>query len=227
MMRRRVPVLLAILFSLVWLPGRLGAHATVESRLLAGDIDALVQDADPGVHLTDELELRSYEGRSWVAPPATHLEVDVYNVNTREQRRFVFSPRGELLQGTETDLEWFFRCKRSRRTHEMAPEVLAMLAEVGRHFPGHTIEIVSGYRRTGFGVRRSKHYTGHAIDFRVRGVPLSEVRDFVWSRFDHVGVGHYVRERFVHMDYRPDEDKTAWNQSRPGAHYHYAPRWSR
>lgn len=74
-------------------------------------------------------------------------------------------------------------------------------------------EVISGYRcaRTnerlrlagGGGVaRRSLHMDGKALDVRLPGVPLAELRDAALA-LRAGGVGYYARERFVHVDTGP------------------------
>ena len=72
----------------------------------------------------------------------------------------------------------------------------------------------------------SKHFQGHAIDLRVRGVRSALVRDFVWRSHHEVGVGHYTTENFVHVDYRPGERDTAWTASGEESVYVYNPGWA-
>lgn len=71
-------------------------------------------------------------------------------------------------------------------------------------------EIISAYRapdtnarlreRGGGGVARaSLHMQGRALDVRLRGVPLPELRDAALE-LRAGGVGFYARDRFVHLD---------------------------
>jgi uncharacterized protein YcbK (DUF882 family) len=71
-------------------------------------------------------------------------------------------------------------------------------------------EVISGYRcpetndrlrttRGGGVARRSLHMEGRAIDVRLAGVPLKELRDAAMS-LQAGGVGYYEQERFVHLD---------------------------
>lgn len=156
------------------------------------------------------------------------VPVFLHNVNTLEDRMFLLTLDGEIVGEDENAVKEFFRCKRTKRKHRMHAEVLAKLAEVADHYPGKTIEIVSGYRRTGFGVKNSKHFRGRAIDMRVRGIKTAELRDFLWQGGgEGMGLGHYRSENFVHIDHRPGEPKTAWTQRRKNASYQYNPKWSR
>ena len=71
-------------------------------------------------------------------------------------------------------------------------------------------DVISGYRcpatnsrlresRGGGVARRSLHMDGRAIDMRLPGVPLTELRDAALS-LRAGGVGFYPREQFVHLD---------------------------
>jgi len=74
----------------------------------------------------------------------------------------------------------------------------------------HVFEIISAYRapgtnarlreRGGGGVARaSLHMQGRALDVRLQGVPLPELRDAALE-LRAGGVGFYARDRFVHLD---------------------------
>ena len=73
--------------------------------------------------------------------------------------------------------------------------------------------MISGYRcpatnttlrntRGGGVARRSLHMDGKAIDVRLPGVPLADLRDAALS-LGMGGVGFYPREQFVHVDTGP------------------------
>jgi hypothetical protein len=77
---------------------------------------------------------------------------------------------------------------------------------------GHegAFEIISGYRapatnarlresRGGGVARHSLHMEGRALDLRLPGVPLSDLRDAARAQRGG-GVGFYAREQFVHLD---------------------------
>jgi uncharacterized protein YcbK (DUF882 family) len=158
-------------------------------------------------------------------PPVTvHLE----NVNTEETATFQIGRAGEVGPEQAADLRHFFRCRRTGREKAIAPATLAMLAEVARHWPGpgHVIEIVSAFRAPPFGAPHSKHFAGHAIDLRVRGVRSAAVRDFIWRDHHAVGVGYYTGENFVHLDSRPGEADMAWTGQGEDGIPSYSPRWA-
>jgi uncharacterized protein YcbK (DUF882 family) len=119
----------------------------------------------------------------------------------------------------------------SGRTRRIAAGTLALLADVAVRFPGHEIEVVSAVRdepdRTRDGVKHSKHWDGHAIDIKLSGVKLADVRDAMWKNHRDIGVGWYPEGGFIHVDYRPDAHDTAWTQPRRNADNHYNPGWAR
>jgi len=157
-------------------------------------------------------------------------DVTFYNVNTRETESFFFRFDGVLSAADEARLTHLFRCKRSG--HERKPDrgLVQIIARLGAEYPGHTFELVSGHRAIPYAVRTSKHWSGHAMDFRVRGVKLVDVRTFLWqlSGSMPIGLGHYHKDGFLHVDFRNDEPSIGWDVRRRGReNYHYNPRWAR
>jgi uncharacterized protein YcbK (DUF882 family) len=158
--------------------------------------------------------------------PVPMVTVKLANVNTQEAATFQIGREGEVTPDEAAAIEQFFRCRRSGRHMTMSPGVLAMLADVARHWPGRTIEVISGFRAPPFGAPHSKHFRGHAIDLRVKGVRTAVLRDYVWKGHHEVGVGHYPETNFVHMDSRPGEPDTAWTATDEEAAPNYHPRWA-
>lgn len=136
-----------------------------------------------------------------------------------------------LSKKTLAAMKKLLRCHRTGRKRRIDPRVVVALAKVAEEYPGREIVVVSGYRARPYGVPKSRHFRGQAIDFRVEGVSVVEVRDFMWHNMDHVGVGHYHRQKsrdgYVHLDVRPREMKVGWDQRREGQAYRYFPRWAR
>ncbi len=128
------------------------------------------------------------------------------------------SPYNEAMART---IAHVFRC-RTDREHEIAKRTLAMLAAVGERW-GKPIDLVSGYRVRAGESWSSPHRAARAIDFRIKGVPLPEIRDWVWSTYSLIGVGWYPGEQFLHIDSR-DQD-TSWTELRGGVN-DYKPYWA-
>jgi uncharacterized protein YcbK (DUF882 family) len=101
----------------------------------------------------------------------------------------------------------------SGKGHTIQPRLISLVSAVSDHFGGKTIEVVSGFRPA-TGKKQSKHNSGSAIDFHVRGVSNAELRDFC-KTFKKVGVGYYPNSSFVHLDVR--DTSTTWvDHSKPG-----------
>lgn len=123
--------------------------------------------------------------------------------------------RGVVRREALRDLGRMLAPRRGGNRKEPHPRLVRLLAKVSDHFGGRPVEIVSGVRPAGgFTRRESHHVAGEAIDFRIRGVPNTELRDFC-KTFDHVGVGYYPNSLFVHLDVRR-ESATWTDLSRPG-----------
>lgn len=156
-------------------------------------------------------------------------EVTFYNVNTRETETYFFRFDGVLSKADEARLKHLFRCKRSGHQRKPDPGLIQILAKLGQHYPGKTFELVSAHRALPYAVRTSKHWSGHAVDFRIRDVKLVDVRTYLWelSAAVPMGLGHYHKDGFLHVDFRPGEASIAWDVTRRGReNYRYNPRWS-
>lgn len=104
------------------------------------------------------------------------------------------------------------RPRESRKRKLPNARLLRLLADVSDHFGGRPVHVVSGYRLPG-GLTRdtSRHVAGEAMDFRIPGVPLTELRDYC-QRFNAAGVGYYPRTQFVHLDVRRQNARwTDWS----------------
>lgn len=115
-----------------------------------------------------------------------------------------------LPQGLDV-LNHFLRDHYSGEVGHMDPQLFDQLHRVrlllGASMP---YQVISGYRsprtnehlrqtRGGGVATRSLHMDGRAIDVRLPGVPLAELRDAALS-LQAGGVGYYPGEQFVHLD---------------------------
>lgn len=78
---------------------------------------------------------------------------------------------------------------------------LRRLHYMTQHFPGKAIEIVSGHRPNTR--ETSRHFSGRALDLRVRGVAHEKLVE-VLRKHPKTGVGYYPNSVFVHLDVRPE-----------------------
>jgi uncharacterized protein YcbK (DUF882 family) len=130
--------------------------------------------------------------------------VDLYALNTRESYRLQPGPRGRLDRRLLSEMARFLRCHHTGKVHPVSPLLVAFLYQVGRHFAGHRILVVAGYRAPQVAIQkgnpRSHHRQGLACDFRVEGRTVVEVRDWLRRTYQRVGVGFYPNANFVHLD---------------------------
>ena len=155
---------------------------------------------------------------------AQPVEVSLYDENEHQSGVVAIWRDGSTDADTKADLKRLFRCRSTHRQKLLAQKTLAMLADVSAHYPGKTVEYVSVYRVGHNESSTSPHRDGRAIDFRIRGIALKNVRDYVWRTYTDVGVGWYPSEQFVHIDTRPNIHDTAWTFLHGVNHYH--PFWS-
>jgi uncharacterized protein YcbK (DUF882 family) len=144
--------------------------------------------------------------------------VELYSVNSRESLLLrLRDDRGRPLKGVQKRFDHFLRCHHTNVQHPMSPRLVRVLYQVGRHFPGHRVEVVSGYRHPSVAKNpHSPHMQGLACDFRVPGVRNADLRDYLRRDFQKVGVGYYPNSSFVHLDVRKDKSAFWIDYSGPG-----------
>jgi uncharacterized protein YcbK (DUF882 family) len=141
---------------------------------------------------------------------ATPVEVKLYDENLRVSSTVVLKRDGTTDDETKKQVAQVFRCRTTNRAHTIARRTLAMLADIADRHEGETIEFVSAYRVQRGESSTSPHRAARAIDFRIRGKQLRDIRDYLWRQYSEVGIGWYPSEQFIHMDTRPTLHDTAW-----------------
>lgn len=136
------------------------------------------------------------------------------HTHTREQIELVYAQGERYLPEALGSLNRFMRDHYTGDVGLIDPQVFDLLHRVQIALGStRTFEVISGYRcpstnehlrtsRGGGVARRSLHMDGRAIDVRLQGVPLLELRDAALS-LNAGGVGFYPREDFVHIDTGP------------------------
>jgi uncharacterized protein YcbK (DUF882 family) len=152
------------------------------------------------------------------------VEVSFYDENEHQAGTLAIWRDGATDEATKTLVKHLFRCRTTHREHMIAKKTLAMLADVSEHWDGKVIEYVSAYRVGHNESPTSPHRDARAVDFRIRGVQLREIRDYLWTTYTDVGVGWYPVEQFIHVDTRPTMHDTAWTFLNGVNHYH--PFWA-
>jgi LysM repeat protein len=132
-----------------------------------------------------------------------------------EMRLRLVDRSGRARRAATRRLAPVMRERGSRRTREPHRRLVRVLAQISDHFGGRPIYVISGFRRPrGYTRETSRHTSGRAMDLRVRGVPITALRDYART-LDRVGVGFYPESRFVHVDVR--EERAYWiDTSSPG-----------
>jgi uncharacterized protein YcbK (DUF882 family) len=206
-----------------------GLRLIVGATIVALSLGAVVAVAKPRARVAMVASLPSP-----LPPPAevvadavddARVTVELHDVHTGRSARFELPLDGRLPRDEARALARFLACRRTGKVKRLKPGVIAMLAGLGQRYPGHVIEIISGYRGSRKERRTSPHLAGRAIDLRVRGVDLREVRDWLWATHRKVGIGYYPHQKFLHMDVRAED--VAWTQPRYNADNDYHPRWAR
>ncbi|MES2537107.1 MAG: DUF882 domain-containing protein [Pseudomonadota bacterium] len=133
-----------------------------------------------------------------------------YNTHTGEKIKAVYWADGDYQRDGLADINRVLRDHRNDQIKEISPALLDFLHNVGNEVDANqAIHIISGYRspatntmlaeRSGGVARHSMHLEGKAIDIRVPGRDLSQVRAAA-LKLQGGGVGYYPRSNFVHLD---------------------------
>jgi uncharacterized protein YcbK (DUF882 family) len=133
------------------------------------------------------------------------------HTHTRERIDLVYAVEGQYDTAALGSLNRFLRDHYTGDIGTIDPQVYDLLHRVQQALgSGQAFEVISGYRcpatngqlrqtRGGGVAKHSLHMEGRAIDVRLPGVPLAELRDAAQS-LRAGGVGFYPREQFVHLD---------------------------
>jgi uncharacterized protein YcbK (DUF882 family) len=144
--------------------------------------------------------------------------VQLFAVNSRETLQLrLRDDKGRPLRGVQKRFDHFLRCHHTSKQRPMNPRLVRVLYQVGKHYPGLRVEIVSGYRHPSVAKNpRSPHMRGLACDFRIASVKNTDLRDYLRRSFQKIGVGYYPNSSFVHLDIRKDRSAFWIDYSGPG-----------
>jgi uncharacterized protein YcbK (DUF882 family) len=155
---------------------------------------------------------------------AAPIEIRMFDENLKVHAAVGIRRDGTMDDATASEVKHLFRCRQTNRERPIARRTLAMLADLAEKYDGKTIELVSVYRVQRGESLTSPHRDARAIDFRIRGIQLRDIRDYLWRKYTEVGIGWYPSEQFIHMDTRPTLHDTAWTFLTGANHYH--PYWA-
>ena len=141
-------------------------------------------------------------------------KVELHAVNLNETIRWrPVDDKGQPRKGANAELTRFLRCWHTGRQHRVDGRLGKVLYQVARHYPGHRLEIFSGYRPKKYCTRaHSRHLTASAVDFRIDGVKNEALIAWLRSAFHPAGVGYYPNGVHVHLDVDRARD-TYWIDS--------------
>jgi uncharacterized protein YcbK (DUF882 family) len=143
------------------------------------------------------------------APEARALSFN--NTHTNERIALVYALGEQFVPQALNHLNHFLRDHYSGEVGLIDPQLFDLLHRVRQELGAdQPFEVISGYRtaatnsllrntRGGGVAKHSLHMEGKAIDVRLPGVPLADLRDAALS-LRGGGVGFYPREQFVHVD---------------------------
>lgn len=144
-------------------------------------------------------------------PDAGRRELALAHTHTREHIDLVYAFEQQYLPQALGTLNHFLRDHYTGEVGDIDPRLFDLLHRVrGMLGSRHPFEVISAYRapatnhhlrhsRGGGVAQLSLHLEGRAIDVRLPGVALADLRDAALS-LHAGGVGFYPREQFVHLD---------------------------
>ncbi len=142
---------------------------------------------------------------------AAGRSLEFFHTHTHERLNLVYAVGDQFQPDSLGRLNRFLRDHYTGEVGSMDPLLFEQLHRVrallGARMP---YDVISGYRcpdtngrlrqKGGGGVaKKSLHMEGRAIDVRLPGVPLAELRDAALS-LQAGGVGFYPDSQFVHLD---------------------------
>ena len=137
-------------------------------------------------------------------------ELGFLNLHTNERLRCQYWSSGRYDASALEDIAHILRDFRTNEVKPIHTGLLDLLAAVQARLPGQKeFHVISGYRSPATNAKlsagssgvakRSLHMLGKAIDVRLPGSPLSELRQ-VSRDLALGGVGYYPKSDFVHLD---------------------------
>lgn len=142
-------------------------------------------------------------------PDARQLAFE--HTHTGERLSVVFALGDHYLPESLARLNVFLRDHYSGEVGNIDPRLFDLLYGIRQELACETaFQVISGYRcpqtnsrlrrgRGGGVAKQSLHMEGKAIDIRLVGVPLSDLRDAALTQ-SRGGVGYYASSDFVHVD---------------------------
>ncbi|MEB3702661.1 DUF882 domain-containing protein [Candidatus Bealeia paramacronuclearis] len=153
-------------------------------------------------------------------PKFSQKKFALTNIHTGESFEGVFWQNGSWVESSLHQLNKILRDRRNGKVHPINAELFHLMHRIQEEAGSKSqFEIICGYRspETNLMLKKAKkgiaqnsqHIKGNAIDLRLSGLKLRELRDIARTQ-KAGGVGYYSKSNFVHIDIRP---KPAYWQS--------------
>jgi uncharacterized protein YcbK (DUF882 family) len=138
-------------------------------------------------------------------------KLSLLNIHSGERLTVTYRDRsGEYDLRALDELNWLLRCHHTNEVHAIDVRTLEYLNLVDQRLGGsNEVHIISAYRSPAYNellrrkgrqvAKNSLHLQGRAIDIRVPGVKLANLRRAALD-LELGGVGYYPRTDFVHID---------------------------
>ena len=145
---------------------------------------------------------------AWQTAPERRLSF--HNLHTGENVDLPYWIQGDYVPESLAEINHVLRDFRNNQVAVIDTQLLDLLARVKAELgTAQPFQVISGYRSPATNqmlhdhssgvAKHSLHMEGKAIDIRIPGVPLSDLRDAAMAQ-QSGGVGFYPRDRFVHID---------------------------
>lgn len=149
---------------------------------------------------------------AWASAGQSQAErrLQFLNLHTGEKADLVYWAQGDYLPESLAEINHVLRDHRTGEAAAIDPGLLDLLHRLNNALGARgAFEVISGYRSptsnqnladTTTGVaKRSLHMEGKAIDLRLPGIALADLRRAALG-LQGGGVGHYPVSNFVHLD---------------------------
>lgn len=157
--------------------------------------------------LAAALPLPAFAGE-WLSAPERRLRF--HNLHTGENLDLAYWVQGSYVPESLAEINHVLRDHRTNQVAAIEPQLLDLLTRVDVALgSSQPFQVISGYRSpasnhllsehsTGV-AKHSLHMEGKAIDIRIPGVALADLRK-TGLALQSGGVGYYPESNFVHLD---------------------------
>ena len=157
--------------------------------------------------------LLGHGGTAPASPAAHEYRLRFYHTHTGERLEVVYRRGDQYIPKALDELDHYLRDHRTGDVRHFDPRLFDLLHDLTGSLgdSGGEIDVICGYRtpwsneflrtrnpHTGV-AQHSLHMQAEAIDIRLPGIPISELRDAA-LRLHRGGVGYYRSSDFVHVD---------------------------